>query len=426
MKKVLIITYYWPPAGGAGVQRWLKFVKYFRDFNIEPVVYTVKNGAYPITDDSLLPEVPNDVEILKNTIWEPQQMLAKFKNLKDDSIGLLNPKPSFFNKILQYVRANFFIPDSRKYWIKPSVKFLKKYLENNKVDTIITTGPPHSLHLIGLQLKKELNIKWISDFRDPWTEIDYFFQLPLSKKSIQKHINLEQQVLKFSDAVLVVGKTMQEKFKPFNKQVYVVTNGFDSEPFSNKITLDFKFTITHIGSMNADRNPKILWEILNEIVIENPNFAKDLLIKLIGKTDITVIQSLGKNNLLEFVEKYAYLPHKKIVSLQRKSQILLLAVNNVPSAKQILTGKVFEYLNANRPILAIAPEDGDLANLICATKSGFVVDFDNKSKLKTLILDLYNKFKSNEGLHIQSENINQYHRKNLTKKVSEIIYTIAQ
>lgn len=426
MKKVLIITYYWPPAGGAGVQRWLKFVKYFREFNIEPIVYTVKNGAYPITDDSLFSDIPQNLEILKKPIFEPQLLLSKFKKLNNESTGLLNPKPSFFNKIIQYIRANYFIPDSRKYWVKPSVKFLKKYIENNKIDIVITTGPPHSLHLIGWHLKNELNIKWISDFRDPWTEIDYFYQLPLSKKAMQKHKELEKQILTFSDAVLVVGKTMQEKFEAFNNRVYVVTNGFDIEPVNNKITLDLKFSITHIGSMNADRNPKILWEVLSEIVTENTDFANDLALKLIGKTDNSVIQSLGNNNLLEFVEKYTYLPHNKIISLQRKSQVLLLAVNNVPSAKQILTGKVFEYLNANRPILAIAPEDGDLANLISTTKSGFVVDFNNKSKLKDLILELYQKFKSTDGLTIQSENINQFHRKNLTKKVSEIIHSISK
>ncbi|MFZ2431302.1 MAG: glycosyl transferase family 1, partial [Lutibacter sp.] len=184
MKKALIITYYWPPAGGSGVQRWLKFVKYFRDYGIEPIVYTVENPNYPILDESLSKDIPEGLEILTQPIWEPNNLFAFFGKKKTESAGFLNANPSFFGKILQYIRANYFIPDARKYWVKPSTAYLRKYLKSNKIDVVITTGPPHSMHLIGLNLKKELNIKWIADFRDPWTEIDYFQQLPLTKKSI--------------------------------------------------------------------------------------------------------------------------------------------------------------------------------------------------------------------------------------------------
>ncbi|MEX1382275.1 MAG: glycosyl transferase family 1, partial [Lutibacter sp.] len=199
--KVLIITYYWPPAGGSGVQRWLKFVKYFRDFDIEPVVYTVENPKYPILDESLVKDIPKGIEVLKQPIFEPNNLLSFFGKKKTESAGFLNPNPSFFEKILQYIRANYFIPDARKFWIKPSVNYLKKYISKNNIDAIITTGPPHSMHLIGLKLKKQLGINWIADFRDPWTEIDYFHQLPLSKKAINKHHFLEQEVLLNADKV---------------------------------------------------------------------------------------------------------------------------------------------------------------------------------------------------------------------------------
>ena len=211
--KVLIITYYWPPAGGSGVQRWLKFVKYLQDFGIEPIVYTVDNPSYAIVDNSLENEVPDNITVLRKPIWEPNNIFSFFKkgNAKT-SAGFLNPNPSFFGKILQYIRANYFIPDARKFWIKPSIKFLTNYLSENLVDGIITTGPPHSLHLIGLQLKQRLNIKWISDFRDPWTEIDYFHQLPLTKKSIKKHQKLEKEVLESSDAVFGCWKNNEREF----------------------------------------------------------------------------------------------------------------------------------------------------------------------------------------------------------------------
>ena len=419
-KKVLIITYYWPPAGGSGVQRWLKFSKYLRDFEIEPVIYTIDNPSYPILDKSSESEIPKDLEILKQAIFEPNSMLSFFgRNNKKESAGFLNPNPTFFGSIIQYVRANYFIPDARKFWIQPSVNFLSNYLENNHIDAIITTGPPHSMHLIGLELKKKLGIKWISDFRDPWTEIDYFQQLPLTKKATKKHQDLEQEVLIKSDMVVVVGETMKEKFLQHTKRIEVLTNGFDTIEDLSTQKLDEKFSITHVGLMNSDRNPTILWEVLNEISNTNLNFKNDLRIKLIGKLDDAVIQDLKvfDHNTIETIP---YLDHKDVGKYQASSQILLLSINEVPSAKGIITGKIFEYLQAKRPILAIGPEDGDAAMILKNTNAGTIVGFKNKTALKATILNLYKDYK--EGvLFVKSVNIEQYHRKNITSQLAEVI-----
>ncbi|WP_422091989.1 glycosyltransferase family 4 protein [Tenacibaculum ovolyticum] len=419
--KVLIITYYWVPAGGSGVQRWLKFVKYLRDFNIEPVVYTVDEAKYPIIDESLKSDVPENIEVLKKDIWEPNNLLSIFKKKETKtSAGFLNPNPTFFGKILQYIRANYFIPDARKFWIKPSVKYLEKYLKENKIDAIITTGPPHSLHLIGLALKKKINIKWIADFRDPWTAIDYFHQLPLTKKSIKKHHQLEQEVLANADASLVVGETMKANYKTFSNNIHVVTNGYDSEKNEKVVSvLDAKFSITHIGLMNSDRNPKVLWKALSELSEENNSFKNDLEIKLIGKLSDDVLADLEKYKF-KSVEKINYVPHKEVQQYQRNSQVLLLAVNNVPSAKGIITGKIFEYLQAKRPILAIGPEDGDLAVILKNTNSGTIVDFNDKEAIKRTVLSLYKIYKENT-LQVSSKDIEQYHRKELTKQLSVIL-----
>ncbi|WP_420552782.1 glycosyltransferase family 4 protein [Tenacibaculum aiptasiae] len=421
--KVLIVTYYWVPAGGSGVQRWLKFVKYLRNFNIEPVIYTVDEANYPITDSSLEKDVPDSIELLKKSIWEPNDVLSRFKKKSTKtSAGFLNPNPTFFGKIMQYIRANYFIPDARKFWIKPSVKYLKNYLKNNSIDVVITTGPPHSLHLIGLQLKKDLNIKWVADFRDPWTDIDYFHQLPLTEKAKKKHFELEKEVLKEADASLVIGKTMKENYKEYSKNIHVVTNGYDTELDAVKgeeIVLDKSFSITHIGLMNADRNPKILWEALSELSEEHSDFKNDLEIKLIGKIASEVESSL-KSFKFQNVTKISYVPHQEVQQYQRKSQVLLLAVNKVPSAKGIITGKIFEYLQAKRPILAIGPEDGDLAEILNKTQSGIIVDFESKEKIKQVVLSLYQKFKQND-LRISSLDIEKYHRKELTKQLSVIL-----
>ncbi len=419
MKRALIITYYWPPAGGSGVQRWLKFAKYFHDFDIEPIIYTVENPAYPLIDKSLLKEIPNGIEILKQPIWEPNNLFFFRKKHQKQSAGFLNNKPSFFGRMLQYVRANYFIPDARKFWINPSVNYLKNYLKNNPVDVVISTGPPHSMHLIGLKLKEELQLKWIADFRDPWTDIDYFHHLPLTKKSLKKHLFLEEEVIKKADVIMVVGETMKQNYLKFNKNIEIVTNGFDDEIANGKVNLDSKFSITHIGLMNADRNPILLWKVLKEIGTENSQFLKDLNINLVGKIDKNILE----NNLNKKVTIIDYLPHNKIDNFQNKSQLLLLVVNNVPSAKGIITGKIFEYLKAKRPILAIAPKDGDLATIINETESGIVVDFHDKELLKSTILAWYSLYK-NENLKIKSKNIEQYHRKELTKKVATIIKAI--
>ncbi|MFY0631504.1 MAG: glycosyltransferase family 4 protein [Flavobacteriaceae bacterium] len=421
--KVLILTYYWPPAGGSGVQRWLKFVKYLRDFDIEPIVYTVENPNYAISDESLKNEVPEGIEILRQSIFEPNSILSIFGNKnKKESAGFLNPNPSFLGKIMQYIRANYFIPDARKYWIKPSVRFLSNYIDNNEIDAVITTGPPHSLHLIGLQLKKEKGIKWISDFRDPWTEIDYFHQLPLTKRAKKKHHQLEREVLKNSDSVIVVSNTMRERFLKDTEKVITITNGFDTEESQNSTVLDSVFSITHVGMMNADRNPSVLWNVLKEICEENINFKKELKIRLIGKVAKEVTNDLNvfDRDVLEVID---YVSHGDVKKHQLSTQILLLSINNVPSAKGIITGKIFEYLQAKRPILAIGPEDGDAAEIIKNTNSGCIFGFENKKELKQHVLKLYKEYKEAE-LIVSSTNIEQYHRKELTRKLSDLVKSI--
>ena len=421
--KVLIVTYYWPPAGGSGVQRWLKFVKYLHQFNIEPIVYTADNPNYAIIDETLQNEVPNTVEILKQPIKEPNNFLSLFRSKKQQtSAGFLDANPSFLGKIIQYIRANFFIPDARKYWIKPSVNFLSEYLLKNKIDVIITTGPPHSLHLIGLQLKQKLGVKWVADFRDPWTDIDYFHQLPLTNKTIKKHEQLEREVASSADCILVVGKTMKENYLKFNKNIEIITNGFDDSEAVKKVELDSKFSFVHIGMMNADRNPRTLWKVLSEIIIENKSFANDFQLELIGKCANEVLESIIENRLMSNLEMINYISHNEVITFQKSAQVLLLVVNDVPSAKGIITGKIFEYLQANRPILAIAPTDGDLAEVINTTNSGNIVDFEDADTLKKTILELYNAYK-NHSLVIDSKNIEQYHRKNLTKQLAKIIET---
>ncbi|MEK6616900.1 MAG: glycosyltransferase family 4 protein [Bacteroidota bacterium] len=432
MKKVLIITYYWPPSGGAGVQRWLKFVKYLREFGWEPIVYTPENPEAPAIDNSLLKDVPTNLTVLKTKIWEPYNLYKNFIGQKKDekiNAGFLTEKkkPGLAEKISIWIRGNMFIPDARRFWIKPSVEFLSEYLMKNPVDAMVSTGPPHSMHLIALGLKNKINIPWLVDFRDPWTNIDFYDKLMLTKSSDEKHKQLEKKVLRNADAVVAIGWNMAEDFKKIvDRKIEIITNGYDEDDFPKKeITLDEKFSISHIGAMNADRNPKILWAALSELLSENAELKNDLKIHFVGKTDFSVFNDLGKYNLTPFVVKTNYLPHNKITEVMQSSQLLLLAINNTPNSAGVISGKLFEYLAAKRPILAIGLENGDAARIIRETNSGTIIDFRDKEKMKREIQKMYSAYKE-EKLHANGSTISNYSRKEETKMLTQVLALITK
>ncbi|PKP25562.1 MAG: glycosyl transferase family 1 [Bacteroidetes bacterium HGW-Bacteroidetes-2] len=423
MKKVLIITYYWPPAGGPGVQRWLKFVKYLRDFDIEPVVYIPENPHYPLQDLSLNNEIPNGITLLKSPIKEPYFLAKIFskKKTKEISSGIINTKkPSILEKLFLWIRGNVFIPDARIFWVKPSVTYLTKYLEEKNIDTIITSGPPHSLHLIGLQLQKKLAIKWIADFRDPWTSIGYHHKLRLTNSSKKKHERLEAKVLQSADIILVTSPTTKKQFQVLtDKPIEVITNGFDKEIVTSKY-LDTKFTISHIGSLLSERNPEFLWRILFQLIEENKDFAKDFELQLAGVVSEEVLTSLRLFGIDKNVRKLGYITHKEALFLQQKSQVLLLIEIDSIETRAIIPGKIFEYMAANRPILAIGPRESDMEEIIKSTKTGCFFDYNKEVELKETLLNWYDAFKKNK-LFLNSVGVEAYSRKNLTEKLSLVL-----
>ena len=423
-KKLLIITYYWPPAGGPGVQRWLKFVKYLPEFNIQPIVYIPENPTYPIIDNGLESEVSNKAIILKNKIFEPYSLASFFGKSKTKKIssGIISnqKKQSVLEKTLLWVRGNLFIPDARFLWVKPSVKYLKKYIVENNIDTIVTSGPPHSLHLIGLELKKNLNIKWFADFRDPWTTIGYHKALKLSSYANKKHKTLEKEVLNSADTIIVTSKTTKTEFQAItSKPIEVITNGYDVEKIERQ-TLDDKFTLAHIGSFLSERNPRILWQALQELVIENPDFKNDFRLKLIGATSQEVLDTLASFQLNKYIQNLGYVSHQEALEHQRKSQVLLLIEINSTATKSIIPGKLFEYMVSERPIIAIGPEGSDFAEIITATNTGVFFTYEEKEKLKALLLKYYQKYQ-NQNLKVHAVGLQQYSRKSLTQQLVQIL-----
>ncbi|AIN74430.1 glycosyltransferase family 4 protein [Flavobacterium psychrophilum] len=424
MKKVLIITYYWPPAGGPGVQRWLKFVKYLPDYNIQPIVYIPENPTYPIIDEGLISEVSEQAIILKNKIIEPYQLASVFskKSTKGISSGIIpnQKKQSFIQKLLLLVRGNLFIPDARILWVKPSVKYLEKYISENNIDTIITSGPPHSLHLIGLKLKQNLNVKWFADFRDPWTTIGYHSALKLSSYAEKKHKNLERKVLNTADTIIVTSKTTKTEFQAITtKPIEVITNGYDVENIPKQV-LDEKFTLAHIGSFLSDRNPMILWESLSELVVENKKFRTHFQLKLIGKVSQEILDTIDGFNLNSYVNNLGYVSHKEAIEHQKKSQILLLIEIDSEDTKSIIPGKLFEYMVSERPIIGIGPKGSDFAEIITETNTGVFFTYNEKEKLKKQILSYFELYLT-QKLTVSAVGLQQYSRKNLTEKLSKLI-----
>ena len=424
-KKLLIITYYWPPAGGPGVQRWLKFVKYLPYFGIQPIVYIPENPTYPIVDKNLIKEVSDKAIILKHKIFEPYQLASFFSKNKTKKIssGIIpnKKKQSFLDKTFLWIRGNLFIPDARVFWVKPSVSYLEKYIRENNIDTIVTSGPPHSLHLIGLELKQKLHLKWFADFRDPWTTIGYHKSLRLSDYGAKKHKALEHQVLNSADTIIVTSKTTKTEFQAItNKPIAVITNGYDTENVE-KQTLDTKFSLAHIGSFLSERNPLILWESLVELIDEIPDFKSHLEIKLIGAVSQEVLETITQFGLNPYLNNLGYVSHTEAIAHQRKSQVLLLIEIDSEDTKSIIPGKLFEYMVSNRPIIAIGPNGSDFAEIITETNTGVFFNYSEKMKLKGVILDFYNQFLVGK-LQANGVGLQRYSRKNLTKELVQLIY----
>ncbi len=432
MKKFLLITYYWPPAGGGGVQRWLKMTKYFRDYGWEPIIYTAEAGEQAAFDPSLVQEIPDGLTVIRQAIWEPYDLYKKFTGKKKGEkvySGFINEgkKSSITQELSVFIRGNFFIPDARRFWIRPSIHFLKKYLEDHKVEAIVSTGPPHSMHMIALGLKKYHDIPWVADFRDPWTRQDFYDQLKLTALADGIHKRMERKVLNKADRIVTVSWSWAEDFNKLSqgRDINLITNGFDPADFlSPNGTRDKDFSICHIGSMNKDRNPQVLWRALKSLKEENALFAEKLKIKLIGQVDFAILEAIQQHDLEEHLERLNFMPHAEVVKHMKQAQLLLLPINSTPNAMGILPGKLYEYLGSKRPVLAIGPSSCDAARVIETTKAGTINDYNDFDGLKKNIGQFFQKF-LDKKLEVNSENINQFSRKELAGKYTKLLAEIS-
>jgi glycosyltransferase involved in cell wall biosynthesis len=410
MKKVLIFSYYWPPGSGPGVQRWLKMSRFLPEFGIEPIIITVKNGAYPSRDESLLKEIPKGLRVIHTDTLEPFEIFNTLRGKKGNeiSVGLSGMKnsSSFIQRFGIWLRANFFIPDARKGWKHYALKAAIPLM--SEVDAIITTGPPHSTHFIGAELKKKYGKIWLADFRDPWSNIHYHELMPMWKSSLRKHKAQEDFILKTADSVTVVSEGMKREFANRRDDIQVIYNGYDSMDFHTGITPDMNhFVMSYVGNLKPNQNVSTLWNVISELIQSNTEFAKRFKLRLIGKKDNAIIEELNALLPNENIELIDHLSHARAVEAMCKSNLLLFVIPQAKNNELILTGKLFEYLASGRPMFSIGPIAGDASKIIQESKMSPMIDYSDKEGMKRALLD---HFTHSKGESQTNENIKKFSR----------------
>ncbi len=428
MKKVLVISYYWPPAGGGGVQRWLKFTKYLPLNNIQPVIVIPDGPDYPVLDLSLKEDIPDNITTIKIPIWEPYKLFKLFSRKKKEenvNSGLLgkSKKKSLVEKVSLWVRGNFLIPDPRVFWVRPTVKKIHQYLKESDIDIIITTGPPHSIHLIGLKLKRKTGIKWIADFRDPWSEIDYLEIFKPSALAMKIQQGLEKKVLTSADKIVTVSENWSSDLKRLGaKDVAVITNGFDSDDFKdfNFNLKRNKFILLYSGILHEYRNPEFLWDELEQLCRTDAAFALKFELRLFGTIDDKVIDYLES---LPYVGKRfyygGYISHHQLLEQYEKASLLLLLQNNTENALGHIPGKVFEYMATRIPVLGIGNPDSDVARILNEVNAGVLYEPSQLNNIREYILKV-----ENIKDFPKSDSFNKYSREKLTQNLVKILHDL--
>ncbi len=425
MKKALLLTYYWPPGSGPGVQRWLKFCKYLVELGWEIEVITVENGSYPSTDSSLLDDVPEDLRVFRTKTIEPFAVYnaLRGKSGKQVEVGMSNlkGKPSLFKRISNYVRANFFVPDARVGWNTYAFPMAIKRIKAFQPDLIITTGPPHSTHLMGARLKRMFSLPWVADFRDPWTTIYYNAYLNRTTRTQEKDKSLEDQVLKTADGIVVASTGMQEEFEARTQRITFIPNGFDPKDFEQTVTeIPEKMRLAYVGNLKSNQNIYGFWLALSSL---SPEQRSSVELEITGNMAADVKESIASYALEDLIKVKAFVPHREAIERMLNAHVLLLPIPQSENNKSILTGKLFEYLATRRPILAIGPTGGNAADILRDVEKADMIDYKDVQAITQRFDQLLNTFSEKQGQHWTSGNdaYLKYSRKETAKTLSEFM-----
>lgn len=428
MRHVLVLTYYWPPSGGGGVQRWLKFVKYLPQHGWQPIVYAPEGAQYAELDESLLAKVPPGLRVLRRRIFEPRKLFQRFSGADSirrvDDVLYQDPRAlPVRERVGVWLRANLFIPDARMLWIPDSVAFLRRELARSPVDAIVSTGPPHSLHLIALALHEALGVPWIADFRDPWTGLEYFDSMPVTAPARWVHERLERSVLTRASKVVTVSWSWAKELEALGaSDVAVVTNGFDEDDFDTPApALRREFVLSHVGTLQPARASMGLWRAARALADARADFRRDLRIQLVGGIHPSALRGLAHLGLDDNVESTGFVSHAEAIARMRAAQALLLLINpSQRNARGRIPGKAFEYLAARRPILCIAPDGSDTARLVRDASAGTAITPEDEGGMRALLEQWYEAYQRGT-LSCPATASSQYSRRTLTRQLSGIL-----
>lgn len=422
LPRVLIITYYWPPTGGSGVQRWLKFAKYLPEAGWEPVIFTPENPDFDLRDESLEKEVPQQLEVIKFPIWEPYQLFSKVKRKSKTHPGrLLEQKErGVLEKIAIWARANLLVPDPRVFWVKPSVKFLTDLAKSGQFQAVITTGPPHSMHLIGRELKRKTGLPWIADFRDPWSEWEFLDTLPMSKRVKSRHRKLEDSVLKEANAVMTISPTFQRDLERLaHRKIHLLTNGFDPKDIPNGFFPKEKqagiIHLVYSGVIDSIRNPIPLLKAMREEFMETEDQVK---LTFVGKVSEQIREFVAEDKWLsERIKFPGYVNHGEVFEFYRQADALILILTDTKNAKGNIPGKLFEYMSTGIPILALGDPEGDAAQILQEANAGKVIRHEDFVGIQVALRELMDAGKEKKD----TPNLDRFSRKFLTFDLAKIL-----
>ena len=437
MRKVLIVAYYFPPSGGPGVQRVLKFVQYLRSFGWEPVVLTVKDGTFPARDESLLKEIPDGVQVHRTDIFEPYDLYRKLTGKKKSDgidVNTLRRKDSkmpLSERIAEFIRATFFIPDARMGWRRYAVRKGLELIDREGIEAIYSSSPPYTCSLIARDLKRKTKLPWIAGFRDPWTG---FLTTP-DRWTLPAHIDkkMERSVFTEADSIDVAWKGIAEdaigKYPEINTgKFHHLPNGFDSADFPEALSADrsdTRFTVTYTGSMYGLRTPKEFLEAVESLIHQGNVDPKTIRLRFIGRFGNEVHEMFRQFSTHAAIEVEGYMPHSESILRLFSSDALLLVVDTTSDSAEIVPGKVYEYIGTLKPVIAVAPEQGAIADLIAETNSGFVAHQKNPEGIARAFLALYNDHQNNTRSITPNEKlISSYERKNVTGRLAELLNTL--
>lgn len=421
-KRVLIITYYWPPSGGSGVQRWLKFAKYLPEAGWEPVIFTPENPDFDLKDESLEAEISPQLEVMKFPIWEPYQLLDKLRGKKETHPGRLleQKEKGWLEKAAVWLRANLMVPDPRVFWVKPSVKFLTELVKSGQYDAIITTGPPHSMHLIGRDLKRKTGVFWLADFRDPWSQWEFLDKLPMQKYVKKKHAELEQSILKEANVVTTISPTFQKDLEKLaQRKVSLLTNGFDladiPADFKPAVKKSRRLNLVYSGIIDSIRNPMPLLLAMKE---EFKPLEEEVTFTFVGRVSDQVQAQIEDDSWLKkHVKMAGYVSHEEVFEFYEKADALVLILTNTKNAQGNIPGKLFEYLATKIPILALGDPQGDTSKILVNVGSEPAISPSDHVEIQVRLRKLFEM----EDLSMQFSSIDHYSRKNLSLQLAHLL-----